>query len=31
MMAFYKALKIGRKHITNGVKFSQKKVLKRQD
>lgn len=31
MIAFYKALKIDRKYITNGVKFSPKKMLKRQD
>jgi hypothetical protein len=33
-MVFYKALKIGCKHRTNGtngVKFSPKKVLRRQD
>jgi hypothetical protein len=30
-MAFYKALKIGRKRITNGVKFSPKKISLRQD
>ncbi|CAG8647631.1 13955_t:CDS:2 [Funneliformis caledonium] len=30
-MAFYEALKIGHKRITNGVKFSPKKISLRQD